>query len=58
MYKNKNKLNLIPILIMLVLALSSCEAIGAIFKAGIWVGIVVVVIILIIIFWVIRKFSK
>lgn len=54
----KNKLNLFSFLIMLVLTLSSCEAIGAIFKAGVWVGIVVVVIILIIIFWLLRKFSK
>ncbi|HEU5052528.1 MAG TPA: hypothetical protein VFT78_05410 [Hanamia sp.] len=54
----KAKLNLLPLLLLLVLSLSSCEAIGAIFKAGMWVGIIVVVIILVIIFWIIRKFSK
>lgn len=55
---NKSKFNLLSLLLLLVLFLSSCEAIGAIFKAGIWVGIVIVVIILVIIFWLIRKFSK
>lgn len=55
---NKAKLNLIPLAILLILSLNSCQAIGAIFKAGIWVGIVIVVIIIIIIFWLIRKFSK
>lgn len=54
----KTKLNFLPLMMLLAMALSSCEAIGAIFKAGVWVGIVVVVIILIIIFWLIRKFSN
>ena len=55
---NKSKLNLLPLLALIVLSLSSCEAIGAIFKAGVWVGIVIVVIVIAIIFWLIRKFSK
>jgi hypothetical protein len=55
---DKAKIQLLPLLLLTVLFLSSCEAIGAIFKAGVWVGIVIVVIILIIIFWLIRKFSK
>jgi len=56
---NKYKLeNLIPLCLLLILTLSSREAIGAIFKAGVWVGIVVVVIILVIVFWIISKVSK
>lgn len=55
---NKVKFNLIPVVLFLMLSLSSCEAIGAIFKAGVWVGIVIIVIVLVIIFWLIRKFSK
>jgi TRAP-type C4-dicarboxylate transport system permease large subunit len=54
----KFKFNLIPLLVLIALSLNSCEAIGAIFKAGVWVGIVIVVIVLVIIFWLIRKFSK
>jgi hypothetical protein len=48
----------VPLLLLMVISLSSCEAIGAIFKAGLWVGIIVVVTVLAIIFWLIRKFSK
>lgn len=54
----KTRLNLLPLLLVLLLSLDSCQAIGAIFKAGVWVGIVIVVIVLVIIFWLIRKFSK
>ena len=47
-------------LLMLVFAVTftSCEAIGGIFKAGIWVGIIIVVIIVAIIFWLISKAKK
>lgn len=56
---NKYKLkNLALLYLLLIITLSSCEAIGAIFKAGVWVGIVVVVIILVIVFWIISKVSK
>ena len=57
-FMNKARSNLIPLAILLILSLNSCQAIGAIFKAGVWVGIVIIVIIIIIIFWLIRKFSK
>ncbi|MEO6905864.1 MAG: hypothetical protein ABI148_05850 [Ginsengibacter sp.] len=56
---NKYKLKtLAPLCLLLILTLSSCAAIGTIFKAGVWVGIVVVVIILVVIFWIINKTSK
>ena len=37
-----------PILLLLVLAttLTGCEAIGAIFEAGVWVGIIIVLVVL------------
>jgi hypothetical protein len=54
----KFKFNHIIALSVLLISLNSCEAIGAIFKAGVWVGIIIIVIILVIIFWLIRKFSK
>ena len=58
MNKNKTQLTLLSFFMFFGLFLSSCEAIGAIFKAGVWVGIIIIVIIVVIIFWLIRKFSN
>lgn len=38
--------------------LSSCEAIGGIFKAGMWVGVIVVVLIVALVLWLIGKVRK
>jgi hypothetical protein len=38
--------------------LSSCEAIGAIFKAGVWTGVFVVAIIIAIVIFIARGISK
>ncbi len=56
-----NKFNVsTAIIFMLVMAVSfsSCEAIGGIFKAGVWVGVIVVVVIIALIFWLISKAGK
>ncbi|MEO9033586.1 MAG: hypothetical protein ABI285_10130 [Ginsengibacter sp.] len=45
-------------LIFMAITLTSCQAIAGIFKAGIWVGIVIVVVIVAIIFWLISKAGK
>ncbi|HTM66674.1 MAG TPA: hypothetical protein VL093_10160 [Flavipsychrobacter sp.] len=42
-------------MLMVVLSLSSCELVGDIFKAGMWVGIIVVVAIIALIIFLIRK---
>jgi len=42
-------------MLMMVLSLSSCELVGDIFKAGMWVGIIVVVAIIALIIFLIRK---
>jgi hypothetical protein len=42
----------------LVLTLESCEAIAGIFKAGMWVGIVIVVVIVALVLWLIGKAGK
>jgi len=34
------------IIVLLAMALAGCEAIGTIFEAGIWVGVIMVVIVL------------
>jgi hypothetical protein len=40
------------------LTFSGCELIGDIFKAGIWVGIIIVIIIAAVIMWIVRKFKR
>ena len=54
----KNNLLLTTIFAMAVVLLSSCEAIGGIFKAGMWVGIIVVVVIVALVLWLIGKVRK
>lgn len=39
----------------LLLTLSSCEVIGGIFKAGVWVGIIIVVLVVVLILWLVSK---
>ena len=42
----------------LMLTLESCQAITGIFKAGVWVGIVIVVVVVALILWLIGKAGK
>lgn len=39
-------------------ALSACEAIGSIFKAGVWTGLILVAIVIAIVIWLISRFRK
>jgi hypothetical protein len=43
---------------VLALLLSSCQVIGDIFKAGVWVGILMVVIVIVIIIFIVAKIRK
>jgi len=43
---------------MTVSLLSSCEVIGGIFKAGVWVGVIVVVAVIALILWLIGRGRK
>ena len=54
----RNNTSFFAFLLVIVTTLSSCEVIGEIFKAGVWVGIIVVVLIVGIILWVIGKARK
>jgi hypothetical protein len=47
---------IIPFLLLLFINLSSCTAIGDIFKAGAVVGIIAVIIVIAIIIWIISLF--
>lgn len=54
----KNSGILLAALLFLVTTVSSCEVVGGIFKAGMWVGILVVVLVVGIIIWIIGKARK
>jgi hypothetical protein len=49
---------LFTILLSVVLLLPGCQVIGGIFKAGMWVGIIIVVIIIALIFGIGRMFKR
>ena len=38
--------------------LAGCQVIGGIFKAGVWVGVLMVVVVIVIIVWIARSVSK
>jgi hypothetical protein len=46
------------ILLLLITAFSSCQAIGDIFKAGVWVGVIIVVAVIGIIIWAAGRAGK
>jgi hypothetical protein len=50
--------SVLALLILISVTFTSCEAIAGIFKAGMWVGILIVVIIIGIILWIIGKARK
>ncbi len=54
----KNNGILLACLFVLITTMSSCEAIGGIFKAGVWVGVLVVVLVVGIILWLVGKSRK
>lgn len=49
---------MMAILLVMAISFSSCQAIESIFKAGVWVGVIVVVVVVAIIFWLISKAGK
>lgn len=54
----RKNLVLSVLLVTMLASLTSCEAIGDIFKAGMWMGIIVVVIIIAIVLWLIGKIRR
>lgn len=46
------------LLIVLSFTLTSCEAIGSIFKAGMWVGVIAIIVVVAIILWIVNKVRK
>jgi len=49
---------LLAFLLAALPVLSSCQAIADIFKAGVWVGVILVVLVIVIILWLVGKAKK
>jgi len=47
-----------PLLLLAISSLAGCQVIGGIFKAGVWVGILIAAAILAVIVFIIRSTSK
>jgi len=56
--KKLNSILLFSLLAFISITVDSCKIIGDIFKAGVWVGILLVVLVVGIIFWLINKAKK
>ena len=54
----KQNLSISILVCSLLLTLSSCEAIGAIFKAGVWSGVLIVVLVLALVIFVVSRLFK
>jgi len=55
---NNHKFKNIIALFLAVFFFSGCQAIGSIFKAGVWAGVIGIVILVAIILWVVSKLNK
>ena len=49
---------LMTLLVLLTFTMSSCEAIGDIFEAGMWTALIVIVLVILLIVWIFRKFTR
>jgi len=54
----KIKLSLVSAILASMVLLSSCQVVGGIFKAGVWVGIFIVVLIIAVIVFIASKAGK
>ncbi|HEX8357195.1 MAG TPA: hypothetical protein VF610_07285 [Segetibacter sp.] len=43
---------------LLMVTLTSCEALGDVFKAGMWIGVIIVVAVIALVLWLLRKIRK
>lgn len=55
---NRLSLSVVAMLAFFTITQSSCEAIGGIFKAGIWTGVIVIVLIVALVLWLIGRSRK
>ncbi len=47
---------ILSLLFVLLLSMSSCAAVGDIFKAGAWTGIIGVIVVIAVVIWLVSKF--
>lgn len=53
----KHSYSVCALLLLSVLPLSGCQVIGDIFKAGVWVGVILVVVVIGLVVWIVSKSS-
>lgn len=46
------------LLVLLTFTMSSCELVGDIFEAGMWVMLIIIVLVVVLIGWLVRKFRR
>jgi len=51
------KYSLLSLFVLIAIAFSSCQAIGDIFKAGMWSGIIIVIVVVALIIWIFSRLS-
>ncbi|WP_276498656.1 hypothetical protein [Pontibacter litorisediminis] len=49
---------LMAVLVLLTFTMSSCEVVGDIFEAGMWIALIIIVLIVLLITWLFRKFRR
>lgn len=54
----KDSIFLCTLLVLISTLFSSCEAIGDIFKTGVWVGVIGVILVVVLILWLVGKARK
>ncbi len=52
------RVQIFSLLAFVAVMLTSCAAIGDIFQAGMWVGVVVVVLVVALVLWLLRKIRR
>ena len=55
---SKKNLSLLTLLMILAVSSAGCEVIGGIFKAGMWVGVIMAALIIVVVFWILGKVRR
>jgi len=52
------RLATLVLLLLVIVTAAGCAAVGGIFKAGLWVGLIVAVLVIAVVFFLVRSFSR
>ena len=58
MTRTRQNLALLTLLMVLSVSSAGCEVVGGIFKAGLWVGIILVTILVVAVLWLVSKLRR